>query len=87
MAATIVVKPIKPSAVLVESNNKSGTPIHIDDSVDWGKVEGIVADAVAGAVKEMAIDDHLSATSTNAVQNKVIYEKLNEMINLLYAAL
>jgi hypothetical protein len=87
MATPIVVNPIKPSAVLVESNNKSGTPIHIDDSIDWGKVEGIVADEVAGAVQEMAVDDHLSAVSTNAVQNKVIYKKLNEMMNLLYAAL
>lgn len=79
MAATIVVKPTKPSAVLVESNNKSGTPIHIDDSVDWGKVEGIVADEVAGAVKEMAVDDHLSAVSTNAVQNKVITAEIESL--------
>lgn len=87
MATPIVVNPIKPSAVLVESNHKSGTPIHIDDSIDWGRVESIVADAIEGAFQEIEIDDHLSAVSTNAVQNKVIYEKLNEMMNLLYAAL
>lgn len=87
MATPIVVKPVKPSAIVIGGRGKSGTPITIDDSIDWGKVEGIVADAVAGAVKKMAVDDHLSAVSTNAVQNKVIYEKLNEMMNLLYAAL
>lgn len=79
MAATIVVKPIKPSAVLVESNNKSGTPIHIDDSIDWGKVEGIVADAVSEAVKNVSVDSALSTTSTNAVENRVITAELNSI--------
>jgi hypothetical protein len=54
MATPIVVNPIKPSAVLVESNNKSGTPIHIDDSIDWGKVEAIAVDAAKGAIEEYA---------------------------------
>lgn len=87
MATPIIVNPIKPSAVVVESTKQSGTPISIDKGVDWGRVEAVVADAAKDAVKDMAVDDHLSAVSTNAVQNKVIYGKLNEMMNLLYAAL
>lgn len=86
MATPIVIHPQDKSPIVIKGGDK-GSAIRVDQSINWNKVEAIVADAVAGAVKEMAVDDHLSAVSTNAVQNKVIYEKLNEIMNLLYAAL
>lgn len=87
MATPIVVNPIKPSAVVVESNKKSGTPIKIDSSLDWERVEAIAADAARDAIKDMAIDTELSTLSENPVQNKVVTGKLNEMMNIIYAAL
>lgn len=87
MAATIVVRPTKPSTVVVGGSKKSGAPIKIDSSLDWERVEAIAADAAKDAIKDMYIDTELSTESGNAVQNKVVTSKLNEMMNLIYAAL
>lgn len=91
MATPIVVNPIKPSAVVVESNKKSGTPIKIDDSIDWGRVEAIATDAARDAI---AVDTELSTESENPVQNKVIATELDtvkqsveELLPLIYAGL
>lgn len=94
MAATIVVRPTKPSTVIVGGSKKSGTPIRIDDSVDWGRVEAVAADAARDALKEMAVDTELSAESENPVQNKVIATELStvkksveDLLPLIYAGL
>ena len=79
MATPIVVKPVKPSAIVIGGKGKSGTPITIDDSIDWGRVEGIATDAAQNALKEMAVDDHLSVVSTNAVQNKVVTAEIEAL--------
>lgn len=78
MATPIVIHPQDKSPIVIKGGDK-GSAIRVDQSINWNKVEGIVADAVAGAVKEMAVDDHLSAVSTNAVQNKVVTAEIEAL--------
>lgn len=78
MATPIVIHPQDKSPIVIKGGDK-GSAIRVDQSINWNKVEAIVADAVAGAVKKMAVDDHLSAVSTNAVQNKVVTAEIEAL--------
>jgi hypothetical protein len=55
MATPIVVNPTKPSQVVVNGSQNSGTPITLDQSIDWGRVSSIVSDAI----ENLALDDAL----------------------------
>lgn len=70
----VIVTPSENNSIKVDNPRHSGTPISIDNSIDWGKIEAVAMDAAKEAVVDVIIpiDDELSTTSENAVQNKVI---------------
>ena len=79
MATPIVVIPQDKKPIVVSGAGKSGTPIQMNANVDWNKVEAIAADAAKEAVKEVSVDSQLSATSTNAVENRVVTQELQKL--------
>lgn len=77
----IVVVPSDKETIRLENPKYSGTPILMDDSIDWGRIETIATEAAKEAVVDLIIpiDDKLSTTSENAVQNKVLTNEIESL--------
>lgn len=78
MATPIIIHPQDKSPIVIKGGDK-GSAIRVDQSINWNRVEAIVADAAREAVKEVSVDDQLSDTSTNAVQNKVVTAEIEAL--------
>ena len=73
----IVVVPSDKETIRLENPKYSGIPIQIDDSIDWGRIKTIATEAVVDLI--IPIDDKLSTTSENAVQNKVLTNEIESL--------
>lgn len=74
MATPIVVNPTKPSQVVVNGTQKSGTPIKVTTDLDYNRVQSMIGEAVGDIDFSALAKEETLTQGISSVENKVEQE-------------